>query len=135
MSKIYEVHIFTASYMYYAEAIINFIDPQSKYITSILDRSKCLKTKNGFFIKDLRIVANRELKNMLIVDNLAHSFGFQIDNGVPILEWYDSEKDQELLYLKEYLKEAAVQDDVREFNKKRLKLSELENMKIEELHI
>ena len=35
-----------------------------------------METKNGFFIKDLRIIANKELKNMLIVDNLAHSFGF-----------------------------------------------------------
>lgn len=35
-----------------------------------------METKNGFFIKDLRIVANKNLKDMLIVDNLAHSFGF-----------------------------------------------------------
>lgn len=121
--------------MYYAEAIIKFLDPGSKYISGILDRAKCLKTKNGFFIKDLRIVSNRDLKNILIVDNLAHSFGFQIENGVPILEWYDSEKDQELLYLKEYLKEAALQDDVREFNIKRLKLQELGALEKEDLKL
>jgi CTD small phosphatase-like protein 2 len=35
-----------------------------------------METKNGFFIKDLRIVGNKLLKDMVIVDNLAHSFGF-----------------------------------------------------------
>ena len=35
-----------------------------------------METKNGFFIKDLRIIKNRLLKNTIMVDNLAHSFGF-----------------------------------------------------------
>ena len=35
-----------------------------------------METKNGFFIKDLRILNNKELKDIIIVDNLAHSFGF-----------------------------------------------------------
>jgi CTD small phosphatase-like protein 2 len=48
-----------------------------------------METKNGFFIKDLRIIANKHLKDMLIVDNLAHSFGFQIENGIPILEYHN----------------------------------------------
>lgn len=135
MSQIYEIYIFTASTLYYAKSIIDFLDPGNKYISGILDRTKCLKTKNGFFIKDLRIIKNRELKNMIIVDNLAHSFGFQIDNGIPILEWHDSFKDQELIYLRDYLREVAIVEDVREFNKNRLKLNELGNMRKEELNI
>ena len=118
MSQIYEVYIFTAAHITYATSIMEFIDPGLKFISGILDRSKCLKTKNGFFIKDLRIIKNRELKNMILVDNLVHSFGFQINNGVPILEWHDSFKDQELLHLRNYLKEAVAEEDVREFNKK-----------------
>lgn len=58
-----------------------------------------METKNGFYIKDLRIIKNRTLNNVLIVDNLAHSFGFQIENGIPILEWYDDANDKELKYL------------------------------------
>jgi CTD small phosphatase-like protein 2 len=135
MSKIFEVYIFTASNQYYAKSIIDFLDPEAKYISGILDRTKCLKTKNGFFIKDLRIIKNREMKNMIIVDNLAHSFGFQINNGVPILEWHDSFKDQELFYLKNYLTEAAEAEDVREFNRNRLKLDDMKNMMKEDLHI
>lgn len=36
---------------------------------------------------------------MLIVDNLVHSFAFQLDNGVPILEFTANKKDRELYYL------------------------------------
>ena len=35
-----------------------------------------METKNGFFIKDLRIVNDSDLKNTVLVDNLSHSFGF-----------------------------------------------------------
>lgn len=41
-----------------------------------MTRNNCMETKNGFFIKDLRLIGNKELKDILIVDNLAHSFGF-----------------------------------------------------------
>jgi CTD small phosphatase-like protein 2 len=66
-----------------------------------------METKNGFFIKDLRIIKDKKFKDMIIVDNLTHSFGFQIDNGVPILEWHNDPKDQELKYLVNYLIEAS----------------------------
>jgi CTD small phosphatase-like protein 2 len=35
-----------------------------------------METKNGFFIKDLRILKGKNIKKTVIVDNLAHSFGF-----------------------------------------------------------
>jgi len=40
---------------------------------------------SGFYIKDLRIIKNRPLKDIIMVDNLVHSVGLQIDNGIPIL--------------------------------------------------
>ena len=76
-----------------------------------------METKNGFFIKDLRIIQNKLLKDILIVDNLAHSFGFQIENGIPIIEYHDNPDDCELKYLIDYLIEAAKHDDLREYNK------------------
>lgn len=94
-----------------------------------------MQTKNGFFIKDLRVINNRDLKNMIIVDNLSHSFGFQIDNGIPILEFHNDRKDKELKHLMNYLLEAFNYDDVREFNKKRLKLQEFSAMRIEDLNL
>lgn len=37
-----------------------------------------------FLIKDLDIFIDREKENMIIVDNSILSFGFDLDNGVPI---------------------------------------------------
>lgn len=129
LKNYYEIIIFTASVRHYAEAIIEEIDPEG-VITYILDRSYCLETKNGYAIKDLRIIKNRELKNMIIVDNLVHSFGLQIENGIPILEWNGEKEDTELKHLIDYLVEASYADDVREFNKENLKLREFASIQL-----
>lgn len=134
LSKVYEIYVFTASSFSYATAVLKFLDPHSLYISGLLTRSNCMQTKNGFFIKDLRIIRNKDLKDVLIVDNLAHSFGFQIDNGVPILEW-NRGTDTELFYLKSYLLTASNYYDVREFNIKNLKLGELASKEPEEIDI
>lgn len=89
----YTIYVYTASSAAYANAIINYLDPKKSWIMGVLSRSNCMETKNGFFIKDLRIIGNKLLKDMVIVDNLAHSFGFQIENGIPILEWHNDQAD------------------------------------------
>ena len=63
-----------------------------------------METEEGVFIKDLRIIKNRSLKDLVIVDNAVYSFGFQLDNGVPILPFYDDKLDEEMLHLIYYLK-------------------------------
>jgi CTD small phosphatase-like protein 2 len=45
-------------------------------------------------IKDLRIL-NRSLAEMILVDNAAYSYAFQLENGIPILPFYEG-KDYEL---------------------------------------
>ena len=125
MSQKYEIIIFTASTQYYADAIINHIDPENKYISYVLTRKHCMQTKNGFFIKDLRIIKNRDLKDMVIVDNLLHSFGLQIDNGIPILEFIDNQRDRELLMYQKFLLLLSEQDDVRPMLRKVLHLEDL----------
>ncbi len=131
MKEHYEILVFTASCSLYAETVVKELDPDKKYISYILDRNFCLETKNGFFIKDLRIIKNRELKNMIIVDNLVHSFGFQVENGVPIIEWTGNRSDQELKYLGDYLVAAKTYDDLREYNKEKLRLHEFAQAKFE----
>jgi CTD small phosphatase-like protein 2 len=63
------------------------------FIKGILHREHCLETKKGKFIKDLRIIKNRSLKDMVLIDNLVESFGLQISNGIPILEFNGSPYD------------------------------------------
>jgi len=72
---------------------------------------------------------------MMIVDNLSHSFGFQIDNGIPILEFLNDRKDRELKHLYDHLLEGLYVDDVRVFNRKKLQLNLLSEMRIEDLRI
>ncbi|CAK75468.1 unnamed protein product (macronuclear) [Paramecium tetraurelia] len=130
MSKYYNIHLFTASSELYANAIVNHLDPKRQYINEILCRNNCFETKNGFFIKDLRIITNRTLKDIVIVDNLPHSFGLQLENGIPILEYLDDQKDEELKLLQHYLIKLSKEDDVRLFNKQNLKLLDLVEYKL-----
>lgn len=116
MSEIFEIIIFTASHSCYANVVLNLLDPMNEYITYRLFRDHCLRTKEGIFIKDLRIIANRDLKNVTIVDNATYSFGFQLHNGIPIIPFYENKNDDELLQLMNYLKLLNQVDDVRNFN-------------------
>jgi TFIIF-interacting CTD phosphatase-like protein len=53
---------------------------------------------------------------MVLVDNAAYSYSFQIENGIPILPFYEG-KDFELTALEEYLLKIENVHDVREFNR------------------
>lgn len=79
-------------------------------------------TKNGFFIKDLRLIENRPLKNVVLIDNYVHSFAFSIDNGIPILEWKNEQNDDELIHMLSYLSDISKCDDCRVYNREHLKL-------------
>ena len=68
-----------------------------------LYRQHCVETDFGL-IKDLRIVGNRDLKDMIIIDNSALSFAFNVNNGIPILPFFDNPEDEELRHLTFYLK-------------------------------
>ena len=48
-------------------------------------RDSCIQTEEGIYVKDLRIIANWSLKDIVIVDNAVYSFAFQLDNGIPII--------------------------------------------------
>jgi len=65
-------------------------------------------TENGIQIKDLRVIQNRRMEDMVIVDNSACAFGLNVRNGIPIIPFYDNVNDIELLDLMEYLKELVV---------------------------
>lgn len=59
---------------------------------------------------------------MILVDNSPLSYLYQVDNGVPILPYYEGE-DSELLHLEKYLELARRETDVRELNRRVFKLS------------
>lgn len=68
----------------------------------------------GLYVKDLDILANRDLKNVILVDNAAYSYSMQLKNGVPIIPFYKSKEDTELIELCEFLLSLKDEDDVSE---------------------
>jgi CTD small phosphatase-like protein 2 len=62
-----------------------------------------VQTPEGYYVKDLRIIRNVSLKHMALVDNSVYSFANQLDNGIPIIPFYDDAQDEELCHLIAYI--------------------------------
>lgn len=65
------------------------------------------------YVKDLSVLKGRQLKNLVLVDNAAYSYALQLDNGIPIVPFYNNKKDCELRELTSFLLPLAEVDDVR----------------------
>jgi len=127
ISQHFEVIIFTASHACYANVVLDYLDPQNQYIHHRLFRDNCVVTDEGIYIKDLRILGNRNLQDIVLVDNAAYSFGYQIENGIPIIPYYDNKEDEELKHLIPYLKSLAPVRDVRDVNKQAFRMQQYTN--------
>ena len=129
-NKKYQVVVFTASHKFYADVVLDYLDPKRELVHHRLYRDSCFQTEDGVYIKDLRIITNRDLKDLVIVDNAVYSFGFQLDNGIPIIPFYNNREDEELLHLINYINTLAFFNDLRDQNAKAFQLRELENADI-----
>jgi len=103
MAQYFQIFVFTSAEREYAKIIVDYLNDKKNYIQGILSREHCYQTKNGVLIKDLRIIKNRDLSQIVIVDNFVHSFGLQIENGIPILCYTDQKDDKQLLGLQKLL--------------------------------
>jgi CTD small phosphatase-like protein 2 len=121
LSQYFQLVLFTASEQSYADAILNLLDPYEELFDMRLYRQHCIPTTiacgGSSYLKDVRIIANREMKDLVIVDNAVFCFSLQLDNGIPILPFHHDAKDDELLHLVYYLKNISEVDDVREHNR------------------
>lgn len=124
LAQHFELIVFTASHPNYADKAIDLLDPNKTIFSKRLFRENCVKTKEGIYIKDLRIL-NRDPKSVLIVDNAIVSFAFQLDNGVPIIPFYDDKEDNLLLKMKDFLISLKDVEDVRKIIKNTFRLQEL----------
>ena len=59
---------------------------------------------------------------MVLVDNSVYSFAYQLDNGIPIITWYDDPYDNELQKITDYIKSLADVSDVRDRNREKFRL-------------
>ena len=88
LSKYFEIIIFTASHSCYANPIIDYLDEQNVVVKRMF-RNNCSQLSNGVYTKDLNVIKGREKKDLIIVDNAVYSFLIDIDNGIPILPFYN----------------------------------------------
>ena len=127
LAEMYEIVVFTAGEQEYADVILDYLDKENKFFKKRLYRQDCIGL-NGFFIKDLDIILDRQREEMIIVDNSILSFAFDLDNGVPINSFMGTEEDdKQLLYLFSFLEEAVVAEDIRVNIRESFKLSYLQS--------
>lgn len=112
MSKLYELVVFTASMETYAYPLMDQLD-KGKLWTQILSRSHCTY-KDGAYVKDLSKIG-RDLSDVILLDNSSSSYSLQVDNGMPITNWYDSPTDSELLSYIDILTQLSKVPDVRPY--------------------
>ena len=96
LSQYCEIVIFTASTQYYADIVIDGLDCKN-LIDYKLYREHTYDY-NGVNVKDLSKLG-RDLKKIIIIDNIAENYIFQPNNGLNILNFEGDENDNELQYL------------------------------------
>jgi len=111
LAPYYEIIIFTAAIKGYGDAVMNLLDPDNTLIDHRLYRENCMKL-NEVYIKDLRIL-NRDLSEVVIVDNNIVSFSHQIENGIVIPAFSGTKLDSELVGLWLFLRQSAYAEDIR----------------------
>ena len=122
VSQYYEIVIFTASLSNYASPLLDILDKNND-IKFRLFRENCTYI-NGTYIKDLKKL-NRNLKDVIIVDNSPLAYTFDVDNGLPIKTWYDDKNDTELYKIINILEFLSTTNDVRYYIKKFVKRNEI----------
>ena len=116
-SEHFELVIFTASEKNYADAIIDYIEKEKKYFSRRLYRNNCIYLHPCLYIKDLSLVSNRNVKDIVIVDNSIFSFANNLSNGILISSFFNDKNDSMLLNLSSYLTYLINAEDVRTVNK------------------
>ena len=126
IKKQYYIVVFTASHQAYADAVLDFMDPNKKYFKYRLYRNNCsLVDVDGakFYVKDLDIFDEHyNLKDIVIIDNSVLSFIYHLENGIPIVPYYNEDKDGSLYVVGLYLSHIHKENDLREANKKYINL-------------
>ncbi len=97
----FEIIIFTSSAKSYANNILNKIDPLKKFISYRLYNKHTL-FEGGKTIKDLSKIG-RDLKKIIMVDNLRTNAKYQLENLYLIKTWTDDVMDKELEILGNFL--------------------------------
>jgi CTD small phosphatase-like protein 2 len=125
ISQNYILVLFTASQQVYADKVLELIDPDNQLFAKRLYRESCriaTLEDETIYVKDLNIFKDLPLERIVIIDNSVLSFCAHLDNGIPILPYYNNKYDCELSNLVGYLEHLLHAPDFREENKSILAL-------------
>ena len=84
-----------------------------------------MRPESGVYVKDLSIFADRNMEDMVIVDNSIISFAFNLNNGIPIKAFVGESNDDELLYMVTYLEQLFGANDMKKMLKATFRMEEL----------
>jgi len=128
VSKYFVVGIFTASVKEYADAIIDYLDPNKNLIKFRLYRNNCINVDDKIYVKDLRILKGVDLKDIIILDNSIYSFAAQLRNGILVNSFFIDKNDIELYNVLGYLLNCLVKEnDVRVINEQFFNFEKISN--------
>ena len=132
MRNICELILFSFGSSMYVESIMNVIEKDEKFFEYVLDRSHGIY-QDGHYIKDLNML-NRDLNNIIIIDDSSKYFQLQEENGICIKPFKgDIENDKNTLkvlakILEKIFNDANTTKDVRISLKKYKKLLTMSNI-------
>ena len=128
VSKYFVIGIFTASVKEYADAIIDYLDPNKNLIKFRLYRNNCINVDDKIYVKDLRILKGVDLKDIIILDNSIYSFAAQLRNGILVNSFFIDKNDIELYNVLGYLLNCLVKEnDVRVINEQFFNFEKISN--------
>lgn len=130
----YEVAVFTCGYDWYANPILDKIDPSRTLIQHRFFRQHAQTiTYRGqeSLYKDLGKLRGIDLTQTLIVDNNVFSFATHLSNGIPIASFYGSKQDCELIKVMKYVHQIAKEDNLAVANERQFQLRAMLDTPIE----
>ena len=132
MKHIYEIVIFTVSTEDYADKVCDCIEKKEKYFDYKLYRQHVTYIGREYY-KDLSKLG-RDLKKVVIVDNMPQNFALQKENGIAIKAFYgDCSTDKNLLYELGSVLEKIRFDTYEDVRKSILKYKDIIKNKISEV--
>lgn len=118
LKKNFELGLFTSSSQNYADMVLKRLDPKNEIFSFRFYKESCVDIGDGISIKDLRVIQQRKVSSVFLVDNNPYCYGLQLTQGIPIIPFFGNPTDTELLKLEIYLSLLAGRKDSASFNTK-----------------
>ena len=126
IKQFYELILFSSGTCDYVDPIVKIIEKKENFFEFVLYRQHISFDEKGEYYKDLNLL-NRNIRNILIVDDMKKNFKFHKLNGICIKPFYgDVQKDANLLNLLGQIL-IKIRMDVEETGDIRISLSKEKN--------